>query len=342
MDRNTLGIGIIGLSPLTYAHQQAVTEMTHTTRPVAFCDINEKLAVERAAAFGARVYTDYRLLLDDTDVDVVFIVLPHHLHYEVARTALAHGKHVMMEKPLTIRPADGLELIELSRRKGLKFMVAENTRFVKAYIELEKLLCSGTLGKILLVRTFIAGTEVHRMVDRNNWKGRKDGSGGGVIIDAGPHSFYLLKWLFGEIRELRATAYKITEASEVEDNAVITGSLTSGTLFTVEFSFTVNAPWTERLEVYGTEGSVIIDQLNNPPAVHYRGENDFVPAPLADVPFENLLWKYYSIVDETKVYLKSVQDDLPVPIDLMDVYYATVAIEKSYESVRTGTTVQMI
>lgn len=139
MSLDNLGVGIIGLSPLTYAQLPRVTEVNETAHPAAFCDINERLASQRDAPFGSGVYTDYRRILDGADVDVVFIALPHHLHHEVAEAALERNKRVMMEKPLTIRAADGLELIELSRQKGLTFMPAENTRFAKAYIELEKL-----------------------------------------------------------------------------------------------------------------------------------------------------------------------------------------------------------
>lgn len=337
MKQERLQVGIIGLGPLTYAHQQGVTESPDIAALAALCDIDLLKAQDRAAMCGEpRCYTDYRELLKDRDVDTVFIMLPHHLHYEVARTCLEHSKHVLMEKPLTIVAREGLELIELAKKKGLTFMVAENTRFMKAYIEAEKLLREERLGRIMLVRTFIAGTEVHRMRDASNWKGRKQGSGGGVIMDSGPHTFYLLKWLFGGIRDVQTYAEKLTQESEVEDNTVMVGHLADGGLFTSQVSFTVEAPWTERLEIYGSTGSLIIDQLCNPPALFYAGEEDFYPKSLPDVPFDNILWKYYSVVDEVKSFLNSVYHHAPPEIDPLDAYYAIVAVEKAYESLALG------
>ncbi|MCD6570272.1 MAG: Gfo/Idh/MocA family oxidoreductase [Deltaproteobacteria bacterium] len=336
MKEHKLGVGMIGLGPLTYAHQQGIADSADIAVPVAFCDLDEQLAAERARPFGAKVYTDYRELLKDQDVDVVFILLPHHLHYPVAKDALEHGKYVLIEKPLTIVASEGLELIELAQNKHLQFIVAENTRFITAYIEAEKYLREDTLGDVYLVRTFIAGNEIYRMADPNNWKGRKTGSGGGAIIDSMPHTFYLLRWLFGGVRDVQAFAEKLTEDSEVEDNSVIVGHLMGGGIYTAQVSFVVQAPWTERLEIYGSKGSLIIDQLCNPPALYYSGENDFNPTPLENVPFDDLLWKYTSIVAECTSFLRSVsRGDDPV-INPMDAYYAILAIEKSYESMALG------
>ncbi len=195
-------LGIIGLGIISAAHELGLGHARDEAEIAAICDINRERAEERAKKYGARVYTRYQDILADKDIDVVDIILPHDLHYPVCKAALSAGKHVLMEKPMTIRPEDGLELIALAQTRGMKFMVAENTRFVRAYLEVQKLLRENRLGEIYLIRTFIAGTEIYRMIDPNNWKGRKKGSGGGVIMDAAPHSFYLLRWLFGDIAEL--------------------------------------------------------------------------------------------------------------------------------------------
>jgi predicted dehydrogenase len=246
------------------------------------------------------------------------------------------GKHVIMEKPMTIDPDEGFELIEIARKQGLKFMIAENTRFVKAYLEVQKMLNEGRLGDIYLIRTLIAGTEVYRMVDQNNWKGRKKGSGGGVIIDAAPHSFYLLRWLFGDIVELRAFASQIVPGSEVEDNAVIVGRLKSGAQFNLEFSFTVQAPWTERLEVHGSKGSVIIDQILNPPTLYYTHAEDYDPQPLKNVPYNPVNWKTESIATGVHQFINSVINDTEPPVRLMDTYFAVAACASAYQSLTSN------
>jgi predicted dehydrogenase len=336
MAERKIGIGIIGLGIISAAHEIGMSEISDRAKIVAFCDIDQPRAENRAEKYGARVYTDYLRLLADPDIEIVDIILPHDLHYPVCKQALEIGKHVLMEKPLTINTSEGLELIDMARQKNLKLMVAENTRFVTAYLETQKLLQNGSLGEIYLIRTLIAGTEIYRMVDPNNWKGRKQGSGGGVIMDAAPHSFYLLKWLFGNIRELRAYANQLIPGSEVEDNAVIVGRTESGAQFNLEFSFTVQAPWTERLEVYGSKGSVVIDQIMNPPTMVFDNPEDYQPHQLPGVRYNPKQWKTESIAHGVKSFIEAVLEDKPVPVDPMDAYYTIVACERAYKSIETN------
>jgi predicted dehydrogenase len=335
MLRNKLGVGIIGLGIISDAHEKGLVQSADQAQIVAVCDINTDRAQARARPYHATVYIDYRELLDDRRVDVVDIILPHNLHYPVARDAIEQGKHILIEKPLTLKSDDGADLIARARTKGIKFSVAENTRFVSAYLEVEKILNSGALGKILSVRSLIAGSEIYRLVDNRTWKGKKEGSGGGVIMDAAPHTFYLLKWLFGGVDSLQAFETKLIEQSEVEDNALITGRLANGSLFTSQFSFTVEAPWTERLEINGFDGAIIIDQIANPVGIKYQGTLDFKGCPL-DIPYNPENWKFNSIVAEVEGFIDAVWDDSPPAVDPSDANYAVFCVEKAYESINLG------
>ncbi len=103
----------------------------------------------------------------------------------------------------------------------------------------------------------------------------------------------------------RAYANQIVPGGEVEDNALIFGRLESGAQFNLEFSFTVQAPWTERLEVYGSQGSVIVDQILNPPTLYYTHSEDFNPQPLEDVPYNPVHWKTESIAMGVRKFIES-------------------------------------
>ena len=84
-------------------------------------------------ALRRKTYSDYEELLKDPNVDAVDIVLPHYLHAKASLAAIAAGKHVLVEKPFTITVEEADAVIEAAKRKGVKLMVAENTRFVDAY-----------------------------------------------------------------------------------------------------------------------------------------------------------------------------------------------------------------
>ena len=214
--------------------------------------------------------------------------------------------------------------------------MAENTRFVTAYQAAERLLSAGELGDIRLVRTLISGSEVRRLSDTSLWKGRTDGSGGGAIIDAGPHSFYLLKWLFGEVASLRGFHDRLVEQAQVEDNAVVAGTLVSGGLFRCEFTFTAEIPWGERLEVYGSKGSLIIDQLLDPPAVLFRGGTDYGGEPVDAVPHDPQGWKRFAIAAGARDFAEAVASGRRPTVDPRDGLYGVLMAERAYQSAAAG------
>ena len=234
----------------------------------------------RGRARRARVHDLDDLLADDRVISVD-LALPHHVHFPAARAALAAGQaRARREAACRPRRTECRALIEQAEAGGLSLGVAENTRFVAAYQAVERLCVPARLGEPRLARTLISGSEVRRLSDPTLWKGRQDGSGGGAIIDAGPHSFYLLRWLVGELATVRGFHHRLVPESEVDDHAVVAGRFASGALYTTEYTFTAEIPWGERLELYGSEGSIIVDQLSHTPAMHYRGGDDLDGTPL--------------------------------------------------------------
>lgn len=324
--------GLIGLGEINEAHRRGYRDAGDRVEVAAVCDVNGDVAQRQADVFKCRAYTSYEDLLDDPSVDAVDITLPHHLHYPVAHLALERGKHVLVEKPMAGTSAECLELIRLGREKGVQFTVAENTRFVKAYLAARALLEEGALGEVRLIRTFISGTEVQRLRDKSLWKGQRWGTLGGAIFDAGPHSFYLLKWLLGDVTEVQARQARLVSESDVEDNGLVSGRLAAGGIFSTEFTFTAEIPWGERCEIYGAHGSIIIDQLCNPPAVHYRGPHDFSPVGLVDVPYWPREWKYNSVADGVRDFIDAIREDRPTAVDPVDGYYAVKIVERAYAS----------
>ena len=340
--RNTkIRVGIVGLGIVSAAHELGYQHTADRAEIVAVCDLDETFARQRAEPYKARVYQDYRELLRDPRVEAVDIILPHNLHFRVASDAIQQGKHVIVEKPLALTSGQAMELCATARAKSIKFTVAENTRFVAAYVEAEKLLRAGTLGDLRQIRTSISGSEVYRLRVAANWKGRKEGSGGGAIVDAGPHSFYLLKWLVGEIQDLQAFQARLVDESEVEDNAVVVGHLKNGGIFETEFSFTVEAPWNERVEIYGSEASLIVDQLCDPPARLFRGGKDYQGTALPNVPYDPVDWKRRSITAGVVDFVQAIWDDRPPTVDPNDGCYVMQVVEKAYESVALGNLVRV-
>jgi predicted dehydrogenase len=341
----TVGVGLIGLGIISGAHAEGYAS-SPDAELVAVCDSDPDVLEARAKELGATGYARYEDMLADPRVDIVDVCLPHTLHYRVVRACLEAGKHVLVEKPLALTSKDCLELIDLAESAGVRLSVAENTRFVTAYIAAERLISAGELGEARLVRTLISGSEVKRLSDTSLWKGRVDGSGGGsgggAIIDAGPHSFYLLKWLFGEVASIRGFEDQLVPQAQVEDNAVVAGTLVSGALFRCEFTFTAEIPWGERLEVYGSKASLIVDQLFDPPAVLFRGGTDYAGEPLSDVPYDPRGWKRVAIAAGARDFAEAVAAGRLPTVDPRDGLYGVLLSERAYESAAAGGTLRTV
>jgi len=327
-----LRVGLIGLGTIHEGHVRGLLQAPDVCRIAAVCYVDADLARRRAGDLGARAFGDHLELLRSGEVDVTCVLLPHSLHHPVVRDALEHGVHTLVEKPMAATAAQARELIDLAADRGLRFTVAENTRFVAAYRRAAEVVASGAIGEPRLVRTLICGSEVERLSRTDLWKGRRDGSVGGAILDAGPHSFYLVEWLAGPIAELWASTAKLVEVSEVEDYGIVCGRLAGGGCMTCEFTFTATIPWSERLELYGAEGSLIVDQLADPPAVLFRGARADGER-IEGVPFDPRDWKRRSIADGVEDFVRALAEDRPPAVDPESGWRTVSLVERAYATV---------
>jgi predicted dehydrogenase len=336
MSINKLRVAILGAGLIAPIHAAGFQEVPDLVQVKAVCDTNRENAENVAALFDARSVSDYHELLADPEIDLVEILLPHHLHYQVAMETIAAKKHLLLEKPIALTFQQSMEIYEAAKRGGIHFGVAENTRFIRAYVEMEKIIRSGKLGEITLVRTFLPANERVRLSSEDFW-GKKRLEGGGALIDSGAHTFYLLKWLFGEVKQLVAFTSQIYNVnSEVEDNADVRGKLACGADFLSSFTFTAEIPHSERLEVYGTTGSLIVDQLMNPPVKFYNEPVDFDGTPVEGPEYDPMGWHYFSIVEEVKDFVRTLAENRPPTVNPLDCCYAIKVIERAYESVQKG------
>jgi UDP-N-acetyl-2-amino-2-deoxyglucuronate dehydrogenase len=332
MTDKKLGVGLIGLGAISNAHEAGYADFQDACRIVAMCDVNVEEAGMRAGMYEAHTYTDYRKLLEDPAVEMVDITTPHELHYEIAKAALEKGKHVLVEKPICVRSHLGAELVGIAQKAGVKLSVAENTPFVKAYQAAEQILKNGTLGEIWFVRTMIAGSEVYRLQQPELWHGKLPY--GGVILDSAVHNFYLYKWLFGGAVDALGFADRFTGYKQAEENGLILGKLANGARYELFTSCVAEIPWTERLEIYGSKGGMIVDQLANPVVKYYLGSSDIDGTLVEGVDFDPLGWKFNSMVAEVKDFVTAVREDRTPRVDPWDAVQAVKMVEAVEESLR--------
>ncbi|MHA7280392.1 Gfo/Idh/MocA family protein [Arthrobacter sp. MDT2-2] len=160
-------------------------------------------SAESAAAFAERFgfatsygnndgVTGYQQLVDDPEVDVVYITTPHAQHYDVAKAALAAGKHVLCEKPFTINAAEAEELAGLAAERGLFLMEAVWTRFLPSINRAWEIIHSGELGDIRWVQGDLGFPAPEDPASRL-WDPK---AGGGALMDL---TVYPLTWALGSL-----------------------------------------------------------------------------------------------------------------------------------------------
>jgi predicted dehydrogenase len=334
MSETPLRIGVIGLGMVSPAHLDGFRGADGAEVVVVCDDVAEK-AEAVGSRLGVRAVTDHRAVLDDPAVDAVALLLPHQIHYAVAREALEAGKHVYVEKPFTVHEDEAARLIRLAGERGLTLAVAENTRFVAAYLAAERIVRAGELGEIRAVRGFIPDQIIDEWAEEpDGWKRQPHGAA--AIMDCAPHMLLLLLWLFGDVESLQAIGLRYVPDVELENHGIIAGRLVTGTLFAVEFSSVTEYPRGERVEIYGSAGTLLIDQVLDPPVVFYRGDTDPTGTPVGDVPYDLAGWKRRSIEACARDFVAAVRGGRPAGVDLEQARETVRLVSCAYESIARG------
>lgn len=241
-----LGVASIGVRAVMPAIQRA-----RNARLVAVASRTAARAREAADALGIpRAHGSYEALLEDPEIDAVYIPLPNTLHRAWTLRCAAAGKHVLCEKPLSVSAADYEEMIAGCRQHGVVLMEAFMYRFHPRTERVLQLIGAGDLGEIQLVR---AAFTFQAREPRTNIRFRPD-LGGGALYDVGCYAVNIARAVLGEPQEVfaygRVGRYGVDE--------VVGGLLRfeTGRLAAIDCSLTV--PRREEYEVVGSEGRLVV------------------------------------------------------------------------------------
>jgi len=204
-----LRVGIVGCGRIADLHQLGYREREDAAI-VAVCDTNRRRARERAHAWNvARVYTDYQQLLADPEIDLVELLVPHHLHADMTVAACRAGKHVSVQKPMALHMAEADRMIAAAERAGVVLRVYENFRFYPPYVRAKAMLDAGEIGDPQMIRLHVntGKSEGGWKVPLSAWMWRFDekrSGGGPLIFDHGYHLFSLAHYMMGEVERVTA------------------------------------------------------------------------------------------------------------------------------------------
>ena len=194
MDR-IVKIGIIGCGGIANGKHMPSLKKIKNVQMVAFCDIIEERAVKAAEEYGvegAKVYTDYKELLKDRDIEVVHVCTPNRSHAFISIDAMEAGKHVMCEKPMAKTYKEAKEMLDASERTGMKLTIGYQSRWRADSLYLKKMCEDGELGEIYYGNAIALRRRAVPTwgVFLNEYE-----QGGGPLIDIGTHALDLTLWM---------------------------------------------------------------------------------------------------------------------------------------------------
>ena len=208
---NPIRVGIVGCGRISDLHEMGYRGRDDA-RIVAVCDAKRKRAQEKARAWGIesdKVYTDYEKLLADPEIDLVELLVPHHLHAGMTVAACRAGKHVSVQKPMALSVAEADQMIQAAERAGVVLRVYENFVFYEPHVRAKEMIEAGEIGEPQMIRLHVnTGTaDTGWKVPLSAWAWRFDEQrcgGGPLIFDHGYHLFSLARYLMGEVERVTA------------------------------------------------------------------------------------------------------------------------------------------
>ncbi len=252
------GFGVVGCGVIGPRHAKAVAALPNA-RLVAATDIVAEKATAYAETHGCDAEADLAHLLARDDIDVISVCVPSGLHAEIGVEAARAGKHLVVEKPIDISLAAADRLIEAAKSAGVRMTVISQHRFDAGLVELHRLLEEGRLGRLVLGDARVKWYRSQAYYDSGDWRGTWALDGGGALMNQGVHYTDLLRWCMGPVTEVTSICATQSHQIEVEDVALAVLRFASGAVGSLEASTAVFPGLPERLEISGTDGSVIIE-----------------------------------------------------------------------------------
>ncbi len=254
-------IGIIGIGGMGGAHLKSISELTNC-RVTAVCDYQEKSFSNPALPADAQRFMNDDEFFAKGDFEALIVAVPHYEHVPLALRGLALGKHVLVEKPVSVEKKTALQLVDAAKKyPHLRLAAMFNQRMVPAHRKIKEMIDSGELGEIRRVNWIITDwfrTQLY--YDSGDWRASWRGEGGGVLLNQCPHQLDLMQWFFGMPNKVFARmSFGKYHDIEVEDDVTAFLEYPNGATG-VFISSTGEAPGTNRLEITGERGRLVLEE----------------------------------------------------------------------------------
>ena len=307
-----VNIGVIGVGRIGRLHARNLKYQVPGSKVLAVADIFEKSAREVASQLEIPIAEkDYRVLLENKDIDAVVICSSTDTHAQIISEAAQAGKHIFCEKPIALDIDKIDQAIAAVKNAGIKLQVGFNRRFDPSFKKAKDLVEKGTIGTPHLVRITSRDPEPPPISYVK--------VSGGIFLDMMIHDFDIARFLLGqEVVELMAVGSclvdpAIGEAGDI-DTAIVTLKYENGAWGTIDNSRKAVYGYDQRIEIFGSEGCVMVGN-SKPTEVIVSSANDTK----SDKPLYFFIERYQeAYLAEMKEFIKCIQEDTEPPVGGLD------------------------
>jgi len=249
---------IAGTGAIAPSHAEAIRRLNNAEL-VAFLGNDPHRTDFLSKKYGVKGYNRWEKLCQGETFDAVAIATHTGRHFEIGLEAASRGKHLLIEKPITMTLEEGEGLIESCQRSGVTLGVVYQHRFDPDIQRLKRWLETGALGTVLWASVSLP---LHR--DPSYYReheGRSDLSltGGGVLVNQGIHFIDLFQWLFGPVSMVYGHTEGRFHQVPFEDTATALLQCASGVLITVAATTAASLSKPSRIEIHGSQGSILME-----------------------------------------------------------------------------------
>jgi predicted dehydrogenase len=323
--KQVLGVGIIGCGLIG---QKRAKALGSGGRLVACADIEVDRAESLAKGTGAKVFRDWRELVWLPGVDVVVVATLHDSLAEITLTAIEAGKHVLVEKPAARTAAELLPVMAAAAKHGVKVHVGFNHRYHRSLRKAKEIVDTGALGELMFIRARYG--HGGRIGYDKEWRSKPELSGGGELIDQGPHLIDLSRWFLGEFAEVQGFAHTYFWDMPVDDNGFM---LLKTAKKQVAFLHASCTEWKNlfSMEIYGKDGKLDLSGLGGSYGVEKLTWYKMLPEM---GPPETTSWEYPMGDDSWAVevadFFEDIRLDRVPAVGLVDAHEALKIVEEIY------------
>lgn len=341
-----VGYGVLGLG-IGAAHAEAVLA-SERARLVAVCDVDRARLTAFEGQPAPRLYTDAQELFADPEVELISICLPSGMHAEYAVRAMEAGKHVLLEKPIDVSMEAVERILQARARTGKKCGVVLQNRYNLNFLEMQKAVRDGRIGRPLLGTFAVKWYREQRYYDRGGWRGTWALDGGGSLINQASHTVDLMLQLLGKVTSVHTVMAVQGHRIETEDTTTSVLTFECGAQATFVSTTCAYPGISTEVAVYGTKGSIEADadRLKTWKMQNGIGELDpeeeeeqmlarFGRGNRAAASNGELFGHRYVVED----MIRAVAEDLPPAVSIEEGARSLRVILAMYQSAREGRTI---